>query len=55
MQTTVYFDIGSEKFSCTGKVLLEPGFTTVMPWQALADDEEMPTLQRDEKLPLNEV
>ncbi|GFN93894.1 DNA topoisomerase [Plakobranchus ocellatus] len=55
LQTTIFFEIGSEKFSCSGKVLKDPGFTTVMPWLALGEDEEIPTLQRDEKLSVDEV
>ncbi|KAK3783011.1 hypothetical protein RRG08_015351 [Elysia crispata] len=55
LQTTIFFEIGSEKFSCSGKVLKDPGFTTIMPWLALGDEEEIPTLRRDEKLSVAEV
>lgn len=30
---TVTFKINSETFTTSGKTLLEPGYTTVMPWQ----------------------
>ena len=55
MQTTIYFEIGSERFSCMGKVLLDAGFTEVMPWLALGEDEEIPTLKKDTVLDIEEV
>ena len=55
MQTTIFFEIGSERFSCTGKVLLDPGFTEVMPWLALGEDEEIPTLKKNTMLDIEEV
>ncbi|XP_059150612.1 DNA topoisomerase 3-beta-1-like isoform X1 [Physella acuta] len=55
LQTTIYFEIGSEKFSCSGKVLVDPGYTSIMPWQQLGADEEIPILKKDEKLALEEV
>lgn len=33
MSTTVTFVINEETFSTSGKTLLDPGFTTIMPWQ----------------------
>ena len=55
MQTTIFFEIGSERFSCTGKVLLDPGFTEIMPWLALGEDEEIPTLKKNTMLDIEEV
>ncbi len=55
MQTTVSFEIGAEYFSCSGKMLLDPGFTEIMTWLALTSDEEMPRFQRDQMLPFKEV
>jgi DNA topoisomerase-3 len=54
-QTTVSFDLGPEKFSLTGKVILSPGFTTVMHWQAISSDESMPTFKVGDKCPVHEV
>nr|KAG5699160.1 hypothetical protein BaRGS_014459 [Batillaria attramentaria] len=55
LQTTVYFEIGPERFSCSGKVLTDPGFTEVMPWLALGADEEIPTLKQNTMLDIDEV
>lgn len=41
-QTTVHLLIGDEKFSKTGCIVLDPGFTEVMPWLAMANDERLP-------------
>ena len=38
-----------------GKVLLDAGFTEVMPWLALGEDEEIPTLKKDTVLDIEEV
>lgn len=35
--------MGSETFSCTGKTLLDPGYTVVMHWQALGKNETVPS------------
>ena len=35
--TTVNLKIGSEKFTFSGKKLIDPGFTAVMTWQALGE------------------
>ena len=53
--TTVNFSIGDEKFSFSGKKLIEPGFTAVMTWQALTSEESMPNLQKGDTLPIKEV
>ena len=53
--TTVNLSIGDEKFSFSGKKLIEPGFTSVMTWQALTSEESMPNLQKGDTLPIKEV
>ena len=35
--TTVNLKIGAEKFTFSGKKLIDPGFTAVMTWQALGE------------------
>lgn len=40
-QTTVKFSIGDEKFTKNGAIVLEPGFTEVMPWLALPTDQKL--------------
>ena len=51
----MYFDIGPEQFTCTGKMLLEAGYTAVMTWQAISQDENMPQFSRGEECSINEV
>ncbi len=53
--TTVNLTIGDEKFSFSGKKLLDPGFTSVMTHQALTSEESMPNLQKGDTLPVKEV
>lgn len=55
LQKTVYFEIGSEKFSCSGKAVVDLGFTAIMPWLQIQDDEEIPPLKQDDKLAVDEV
>ena len=55
LQTTVFFEIGAEQFSYTGKQLIDPGYTSVMPWQALTSDEKMPEFKREQICPINDV
>ena len=35
LSTMVTFDINGETFTCVGKTLLDPGYTTIMTWQVL--------------------
>ncbi|XP_026275086.1 DNA topoisomerase 3-beta-1 [Frankliniella occidentalis] len=42
LSTTATFQIGNETFTCTGKTLLDPGYTVVMHWQALGKNETVP-------------
>lgn len=55
MQTTVYFDIGKEKFLCTGKILTDPGYTSVMTWQAISDDEDIPPFTKGQTCNITDV
>ncbi|XP_013414482.1 DNA topoisomerase 3-beta-1 [Lingula anatina] len=55
LQTTAYFEVGAEKFTCTGKTLLSAGFTAVMTWQAITGDENMPNFQVDQTCSIEEV
>ncbi|XP_076113744.1 DNA topoisomerase 3-beta-1-like [Mytilus galloprovincialis] len=54
LQTKVYFEIGPEKFSCTGHVIVDPGFTSVMTWKAM-DDETLPEFKKDQTFSLEEA
>lgn len=55
MQTTVNFGIGQERFSFSGKTVTSPGFTSVMLWQAVSNDERMPPCQKDDTYEITEV
>lgn len=55
LQTTVTMEIGAEIFTCTGKVLLDPGYTTMMTWQALTSDEDLPPFERGQICQISEV
>lgn len=41
--------------SFSGKKLIEPGFTSVMTWQALSDEESVPKLNKGDVLKIKEV
>lgn len=53
--TTLTFTIGDEVFSCSGKTVIDPGFTAIMPWQAIPPEEVMPTCTIGETWAVNEV
>uniref|UniRef100_A0A1B6MUV9 DNA topoisomerase n=1 Tax=Graphocephala atropunctata TaxID=36148 RepID=A0A1B6MUV9_9HEMI len=55
LSTTITFAIGTEKFSTTGKTLLDPGYTTVMHWQAFAKNETVPTFTAGEEATMQDV
>ncbi len=55
LQTTVSFEVGQETFTCTGKTLLSPGFTSVMTWQAIPSDESLPACSAGDECSINEV
>ena len=53
--TTIKMDINGEKFSYSGKKLTDPGFTKVMTWQAITDEETVPSITKNDQLDLVEV
>lgn len=55
LTTTIKFDLGGEKFSFTGKKLTEPGFTSVMTWQAITDEESVPNFNKDDLVEVADV
>ena len=48
-------DINGEKFSYSGKKLTDLGFTKVMTWQAITDEETVPNVAKNDQLDLTEV
>lgn len=55
LQTTVNFVIGKECFTCSGKTVTDPGFTTVMSWQAVASDAQLPPFVKGEICEITEI
>ena len=55
LQTTVTFEIGKEVFTAGGKRLLSPGYTSVMSWQAIPSDENIPSCTVGEEYNIAEV
>ncbi|XP_060927383.1 DNA topoisomerase 3-beta-1 [Limanda limanda] len=55
LQTTIYFSIGPEAFSCTGKTLISPGYTTVMPWLGIPLEENLPECERGDTFTVDEI
>lgn len=40
-QTVINFAIGEEKFTKNGATVLDPGFTEIMPWLAMSEDQRI--------------
>merc|ERR1719189_1732537 len=55
LSTTINFKVGDEKFSYSGKKLLDPGYTAVMTHQALTDEESVPVFNKGDTLTIKEV
>ena len=54
-QTTTKFKIGNELFTNTSNVLIDPGYTKVMTWQAFVKNELIVPFSVDEKVKINDV
>lgn len=55
LHTVVHFQIGEETFTCSGKSLLDPGYTKVMTWQALDAEETLPDMKQGVVCKISEV
>ncbi|PRD23311.1 UNVERIFIED_CONTAM: Top3b [Trichonephila clavipes] len=55
VQTVIAFRIGEETFTCTGKTLIDPGYTKVMTWQSMSAEETLPDLKKGDVLKISEV
>ncbi|XP_060050632.1 DNA topoisomerase 3-beta-1 isoform X5 [Erinaceus europaeus] len=55
LQSSISFRIGPEHFTCTGKTVISPGFTEIMPWQSIPLEESLPTCQRGDAFSVGEV
>jgi DNA topoisomerase-3 len=45
LQTTITFEVAGESFTCSGKTVIDPGFTSVMSWQAIPAEESLPACE----------
>ena len=53
--TTTKFTIDSESFTNTSNILIDPGFTRVMTWQAFGKNELTAPFKEGEKVKINDV
>ncbi|XP_065181209.1 DNA topoisomerase 3-beta-1-like [Sycon ciliatum] len=53
--TTLELRIAGELFSMTGKKVIKPGFTALLPSHAIRDDETVPDLASGAQLPVKDV
>ena len=47
--------MANETFSLTGKNVIEAGFTAVMSWKQVTDDDPLPNLNPNEVLPIDDI
>lgn len=55
LSTTVKFEIGMEIFTATGYSLLDPGYTNILTWQALGNNDTLPKFTPGESVNIQEV
>ncbi|XP_033112816.1 DNA topoisomerase 3-beta-1-like [Anneissia japonica] len=55
LQTTAKLAVGDESFTCTGKTLLDLGYTSVMHWQQIPSEENLPDFQEGQVCNVDEV
>jgi len=44
------FEVGREVFFYSGKTIVDPGYTAIMPWQAIPPEEDLPSSIRAEQV-----
>lgn len=54
-ETTVTFEVSNETFSLSGKNVIEPGFTEIMPWKRVSDDDPIPTFTNNEMFTIEDM
>ncbi|CAF3581946.1 unnamed protein product [Adineta steineri] len=54
-ETTVVFEGANETFSLSGKNVVEPGFTAIMSWKRVTDDDPIPAFTVNETFPIDDV
>uniref|UniRef100_A0A8C1CFJ1 DNA topoisomerase n=1 Tax=Cyprinus carpio carpio TaxID=630221 RepID=A0A8C1CFJ1_CYPCA len=55
LQTTISFSIATEGFTCSGKTLISAGYTEVMPWQGIPQEEALPVCERGDTFTVDEI
>lgn len=55
LSTTAKFEIGMETFTVTGHSLIDPGYTSLLTWQALSNNESLPRFSIGERVKIQEV
>ncbi|KAK2911000.1 hypothetical protein QQF64_026606 [Cirrhinus molitorella] len=55
LQTTISFSIATENFTCSGKTLISAGYTEVMPWQGIPQEEALPVCERGDSFTVDEI
>ena len=54
-ETTVSFESANETFSLSGKNVIEPGFTSIMSWKRVSDDDPLPSFTINEVFPIDDI
>ena len=54
-ELTVTFMILNEEFSCNGKTVSDPGWTSLMPWKQISEGNDIPSLREGEQLQIHSV
>ena len=54
-ETKILFEVSNEIFALSGKNVIEPGFTTIMPWKRVSNDEPIPSFVIDEVFSIEDV
>jgi len=54
LKTDITFEIGYETFTCSGKQIIDPGFSSVMHWRS-QQNENLPQIDKDSTFPVVEI
>ncbi|XP_066597941.1 DNA topoisomerase 3-beta-1 [Prorops nasuta] len=55
LSTTIKFEVGMETFTTVGHSLLDPGYTSILTWQALGANDNLPKFTIGEKVNIQEA
>jgi len=54
-QVSISIEIGDEKFNRTGNTVISPGFSEIIPWQAMDNDLNIPNVRQGDNLNICEA